>query len=103
MLLEGLSDADLLIPPVPEANHVNWMLGHLVVSENQMAGWLRPQAMAPLPQGLAEKYDPKRAQVEASDWLSKDELLRLAREQRAGTLRVLDAMTDAELGARGPR
>ena len=29
-----LSDADLLIRPVPGCNHINWQIGHLIVAEH---------------------------------------------------------------------
>jgi hypothetical protein len=103
LLLEGLSDDDLLVRSVPGANHVNWMLGHLVASENQMVDWVKLGVMPALPAGFAERYDPKRSQIEdLTGWVVKDELLRLMREQRAGTLRALEATTDAELAAPGP-
>ena len=31
--LSDLSDADLLVRPVPSANHIAWQLGHLITSE----------------------------------------------------------------------
>ncbi len=31
--IEDLSDADLLVRPVPGANHIAWQLGHLIFSE----------------------------------------------------------------------
>jgi len=103
MLLEGLSDQEMLVRAVPGANHVNWMLGHLVASENLMVGWVKPGVLPPLPAGFAEKYDAKNSQSEdQKGWVGKDELLRLMREQRAGTLKALDSLTDAELVARGP-
>src|SRR4029453_5739329 len=78
MLLDGLSDAEMLLRTVPGANHVNWMLGQLVASENQMVGWVKPGVMPDLPTGFAEKYDAKRSQIDdATSWVGKDELLRL--------------------------
>jgi hypothetical protein len=79
------------------------MLGHLVVSENQMAGWVKPDGMPTLPAGMAEQYDPKNAASDSkTGWKTKDELLKLMKEQRAGTLHLLAAATDAELAAPGP-
>src|SRR5262249_35490765 len=33
MLLADLSDADLLVRPVPGANHIAWQMGHYLVAE----------------------------------------------------------------------
>jgi hypothetical protein len=103
MLLDGLSDQDMLVRSVPGANTVAWMFGHLVTSENQMGNLIKADGMPPLPAGMAEQYDPKNAASDAqTDWKSKNELLQLMKEQRTGTLRLLDAMSDAELAAPGP-
>ena len=34
--LADLTDADLLVRPVPGANHIAWQLGHLLISEHDM-------------------------------------------------------------------
>jgi len=103
MLLDGLSDQDMLTRSVPGANTVAWMFGHLVASENQMGNWIEPEGMPPLPAGMAEQYDPKNAASDAqTGWKSKNELLQLMKEQRTGTLRLLDAISDAELASPGP-
>ena len=34
--LSDLTDADLLVRPVPGANHIAWQLGHLIQAENWM-------------------------------------------------------------------
>jgi len=36
--LGDLSDADLLVRPVPNANHIAWQLGHLISSEKHLLG-----------------------------------------------------------------
>ena len=103
MLLDGVSDQDMLVRSVPGANTVAWMFGHLVVSENQMGNLIKADGMPPLPAGMAEQYDPKNAASEAkTGWRSKDELFKLMKEQRAGTLRLLDAASDADLASPCP-
>src|SRR5688500_20113404 len=98
MLLEGLSDAEMLTRAVPGMNHPAWQLGHLVSSEKWMVEQVKPNSMPPLPPGFNDRYNPKNAgSDEKTGWLGKDELLKLAAEQRAGTLTVLDQLTDAEL------
>src|SRR5262249_609324 len=54
-LLEDLSDADLLIRPVPGANHIAWQLGHLIDSEVQMIKDQLPGTAYPeFPAGFAK-------------------------------------------------
>ena len=47
MYLEDLSDAELLKRPCSGCNHINWQVGHLIVSENQMLGMANPKAVTP--------------------------------------------------------
>ena len=50
MTLADFSDAEMLVRPVPGANHANWQLGHLVVSEVHIIGALGAK-MPELPAG----------------------------------------------------
>jgi hypothetical protein len=38
--VSDLADADLLVRPVPNANHIAWQLGHLISAEIQLLGQL---------------------------------------------------------------
>ena len=103
MILNGLSDAEMLTRAVPGMNHPAWQLGHLVSSEQWMVHQIKPHSMPPLPAGFNDRYNPKMASSdEKTGWLGNAELLKLAAEQRAGTLKVLDQLTDAELQLPGP-
>ena len=56
--LSDLSDADLLVRPVPAANHIAWQLGHLINSEPHLIRMELPDAAYPaLPAGFAEQHD----------------------------------------------
>lgn len=35
-IVSDFSDADLLVRPVPEANHMAWQLGHLITAERHI-------------------------------------------------------------------
>src|SRR3954454_9975788 len=62
MYLNDLSDADLLVRPVPGANHIALQLGHLISSEVGMVRGQLPAALYPeLPPGFAEAHDLKNA------------------------------------------
>src|ERR1044072_187128 len=86
----ALTDQALLHRPAKGANHVNWQLGHLIQSENEMTNIAVPGSMPPLPAGFAEKYTKDTA---ASDdpaaFLKKSGLLKVFADQRAGTLKAL--------------
>jgi hypothetical protein len=43
MFLGDLSDADLLVRPIPEANHPAWQLGHLIGGEVHLLSQTLPE------------------------------------------------------------
>jgi len=96
--LKDLTDKELLHRPAKGANHINWQLGHLIESENQMGNMAVAGSMPPLPAGFAEKYSKDTASSDdASKFLKKDELIKLFEEQRAAMLKALDKLNDADL------
>ena len=95
--LGDLTDADLLIRAVPEANHIAWQLGHLISSEHQMltdGGFKMPD----LPAGFADSYTKETAGSDDPGKVhSKEQYLSWMEDQRAATLAALDTQSDADL------
>lgn len=101
--LEDLADADLLVRPVPGANHIAWQLGHLICSEHGMLSAQYPGSMPPLPEGFAARYTAETAALDdPAAFHTKAEYLRLYREQRAGTLANLASIRDDDLDGPAP-
>jgi hypothetical protein len=101
--LGDLTDADLLVRPVPGANHIAWQLGHLIGSENMMLEGVRPKSMPPLPEGFRQKHSKETAKSDdPKNFLTKAEYLELMNKHRASTLAVLDSMSDADLDQPAP-
>lgn len=98
-----LSDADLLRRPCEGANHIAWQLGHLIAAENQLNNALRPDSMPALPEGFAEKHSKETATSDnADDFCTKAEYEALMKEQRDGTLALLDQLSDEDLEQPSP-
>lgn len=96
--LNDLTDNELLVRPHPDMNHIAWQLGHLIASENFHISQLRPDSMAPLPEGFAEQHSKQTATVvDPSAFLTKADYLRLMAEQRTTTLQLLATLSDHEL------
>ena len=101
--LADLTDDDLLHRPVSGANHINWQLGHLIVAEHSLCNQITPDVMPSLPDGFTEKYVKETAASDdASDFESKETLLRVQAEQRAGLMKILDGLSDEDLDKPGP-
>lgn len=101
--LADLDDADLMRRPAPGCNHIKWQLGHLIVSEHKGLQSISPGSMPPLPAGFAERYtNQTAASDDSAAFDSKEELLRVAQQQRAATLAALSQMSDADLDKPSP-
>jgi len=96
--LSDITPQELLMRPATDANHIAWQLGHLISAEWRLAEAAAPGSMPPLPAGFAERHTKDTAASDkAADFLSKDEYLALAKTVRAGTLRALDQLSEADL------
>jgi hypothetical protein len=95
--LTDLDDKDLLVRPVPGANHIAWQLGHLIFAERYMVERVAPGSMDPLPEDF-ERYGRGSAATDnPEEYLSKEAYLELAKKVRAGTLRVVERLSPADL------
>jgi hypothetical protein len=102
--LGDLTDAEIMVRPVPGTNHIAWQLGHIIAAEHQMVELLRPKSMPPLPDGFAEKHTKETAGIDdPKKFLTKAEYLAAMKAQRAGTLAALAKMSDADLDGPAPK
>lgn len=96
--LGDLSDADLLVRPLPGANHIAWQLGHLIKSEHGMINGVLPGSMPELPAGFAEKYTPDSSKFDSAGCFhAKSVYLEVHAQQRTAILAALDKLADADL------
>ena len=96
--LADLSDADLLVRPVPGANHIAWQLGHLISSEANLAKVLPGAAYPELPAGFAERHNKAAASVDPpKGFATKQQYLELFDKTRTATLAALQKLSDTDL------
>jgi DinB family protein len=96
--LSDLSDADLLVRPVPGANHVAWQLGHLIASEIGLLASVPGGSQLELPPGFAERHGKETAGMEPpKGFLTKAEYLAIFKKVREQTFAKLDKLPDADL------
>jgi len=101
--LGDLNDDDLMRRPVPNANHIAWQLGHLIEAEHNLNNMVCPNSMPALPDGFAEKHSKDTASSDdPSAFCTKNEYLKVMEEQRAGTLALLDRLSEEELEKPSP-
>jgi DinB superfamily len=98
-----LSDADLLIRPVPGMNHIAWQLGHLISAEHRFVEMVSPGSCPPLPEGFDAAHSKETAKVDdPSKFLPLAKYQELWKAQRAATLAVLDGYPEANLDKADP-
>jgi hypothetical protein len=97
--LSDLSDADLLVRPVPGANHIAWQLGHVIASEVSLVRGQLPTAAYPeLPAGFAEQHKQEMATQESpKGFLNKQQYLDLFNRVREATKAAVAKLSDADL------
>lgn len=93
-----LSDADLLIRPVPSANHIAWQVGHLIASEAFLLGSALPGATYPeLPDALKNEGSGQSAKTPpAAGYMKKDDYLQWFNKVRQASIANVDRMADAD-------
>jgi hypothetical protein len=102
-LLEGFiadfTDAELLVRPVPGANHAAWQLGNVIAGEPYILSGLLPGAKYPaLPEGFTDLHGGKGAGIDSDPgFLTKEAYLKLLREIRSITVSEIQKLTDADL------
>jgi uncharacterized damage-inducible protein DinB len=97
--LSDLSDEELVVRPVPGANHIAWQMGHLILSEAMMVKEQLPTAAYPdLPAGFAEKHVKETQGKESSaDFCTKAEYIDAFTKTRLATIAVVEGLSDADL------
>jgi hypothetical protein len=96
--VSDLSDADLLVRPVPGANHIAWQLGHLISGEvRHMTGQIPGLTYPELPAGFVEQHDKTMAGVEPpKGFRTKEEYLGLFNNVRRATIAGVEKLSDAD-------
>jgi hypothetical protein len=101
--LADFTDADMLVRPVPGANHAAWQIGHLAVFEVMLCGIFAPEAGLKLPDGSDKTYGKEgAASDDAGHFFKKDEgpqILTDACDALAGWVKT---RTDADLAKPAP-
>jgi uncharacterized damage-inducible protein DinB len=96
--LSDLSDADLLVRPVPAANHLAWQLGHLISAEAHFLTQIPGATPPELPAGFDKQHSKETAGSDTTTgFRKKQDYLNLFEKVRGSTLAALDRIPDAQL------
>src|SRR5436190_1863525 len=98
MYFADLSDQELLVHPVPSANHIAWQMGHLINSEvalgQQLPGAKYPDLPASL-KGQTQKMSSR--ETPPGGYLKKADYLDWFNKVRGASIAAVERMSDADL------
>jgi hypothetical protein len=98
-----LSDADLLIRPVPGMNHIAWQLGHLIAAEHRFVEMVKPGSCPELPAGFDAAHTKETTTIDdPAKFYPLAKYQELWQAQRAATLAVLDSVSEADMDTTAP-
>ncbi|ADB18062.1 hypothetical protein Psta_3398 [Pirellula staleyi DSM 6068] len=98
-MVADFSDADLLVRPIPEANHAAWQIGNVIFGDVMLIKSEFPDSKMPeLPAGFDENHGtPGATSDDPAKFLSKSDYLTLLSKSRAATIETLMSLTDDDL------
>ena len=97
MYVRDFSDADLLVRPVPGANHAAWQIGNVIAGDVFFISHELPETPYPeLPKGFYELHGNEGAKRDEG-FLTKAEYLALFEKVRDTTIAAVGKLTDADL------
>jgi hypothetical protein len=100
MTVGDFSEAELLVRPVPAANHPYWQLGHLCDIEVNIVNSIRAGVLAELPADFRERFSSRQTKDDAAlPGFGKEELLSLFGANREKTIALVKELTAEELDA----
>jgi hypothetical protein len=99
--VSDLSDGDLLVRPVPGANHIAWQLGHFIVSETRLANQSAFKVVYPeLPAGFEAQHGKETQSREpATGFATRAQYVDLFNKVRQATIAGLNGLKEADLDA----
>jgi len=99
MFLSDFSDADMLVRPVPAANHAAWQVGNVIVGDVMITRGQLPEIKLPeLPAGFVEMHGPEGTKKDGPDgFLTRDEYVNLFNAVRGAVIDAVGTLSDADL------
>ena|ERR1043165_9302575 len=98
MFLGDLSDADLKVRPVPNANNIAWQLSHLTVAEKLLVGDQIPGIKyAEIPAAIANLGNERTGKTDPTEgYLPKGQYIEWFNAMRNTTIAAVEKLNDAD-------
>jgi hypothetical protein len=104
MHLADFSDADLMVRPVPPANHAAWQIGHLLDFEVMTCNLMKIPGAPTLPPKPSPQWYGKEgaSSDDASKFMKKEELLKLMAQSHGALVQWARELKPEDLSKPGP-
>ena len=104
MHLADFSDADMMVRPVPGANHAAWQMGHLLNFDIMSANLMGIPGAPAMPTPPTPKWYGKEgaSSDDASKFIKKDELLKLMTQSHGALVQWTRGLKPEDLSKPGP-
>jgi uncharacterized damage-inducible protein DinB len=98
--LDGITHEESLVRAVPDGNHINWILGHVVATRCALLPALRQEA--PLAKEAMRVYDRGSSVAADADYLPFEELVRAFHLTQERIVAGVAELSDEDLAAPAP-
>lgn len=101
--LADFSDADMLVRPVPAANHALWQIGHLTIETAVFASAVPGIKLPPIPAAWSQKFGKDAAKSDdPTTFPPKADVLKAFSATNAALVDVVKTLTPNDLSTPGP-
>ena len=102
-LMADLTDAELMVRPTPEANHMMWQLTHLTRSQVMLAGLVSPDAPVAVPAHFDEAGKKASSSIDdPAQFPTRAEVTDVLARAHAAIVAGVSQMSDEALAAPSP-
>ncbi len=103
MTIADMSDADLLVRPVPGANHPKWQIGHLAGVEGKLLMQAGGTGFPELPAGFSDRFNKTTAgNDDPAFFPSKEAMLDIYSKVRAAAVAWVKTLSPQDMEKPGP-
>jgi hypothetical protein len=105
MTLGDFAEADMLVRPVPGANHTAWQLGHMIAGEVMMVEMCAPGVMPALPPAFLKTFEDHKTSPKLDDpkaFPPKEQLFKMLDQVRAATVKWIKTLTPEQMSRPTP-
>jgi uncharacterized damage-inducible protein DinB len=101
--LKDLSDAEIMLRPAKNTNHIAWQLGHIIAAEQQLFSEIFPESYRALPAGFADKHTKETCGDDSpNNFYPASQYIAVMEQVREDTINALTNIPESKLDEPSP-